>query len=86
MLELYEHFEQVFEYIKRRMNALKEIFDSSDQFSSILEEIQNRITKNEKKYRLLLGKYESVIKTFEEFEKILEDIKNFDKEIKDILI
>jgi len=83
---LYEHFEQVFEYIKRRMGALKEIFDSSDQFVSILDEIQSRITKNEKKYKLLLDKYENVLKTFEEFEKILNDIKLLDNELKGILI
>lgn len=83
---MYEHFEQVFEYIKRRMGALKEIFDSSDQFVSILDEIQSRITKNEKKYKLLLDKYENVLKTFEEFEKILNDIKLLDNELKGILI
>ena len=68
------------------MGALKEIFDSSDQFVSILDEIQSRITKNEKKYKLLLDKYENVLKTFEEFEKILNDIKLLDNELKGILI
>lgn len=68
------------------MGALKEIFDSSDQFSSILEEIEKRNQNNVKRYNALLGKYQDVLKTFEDFEKILDDIRVLDNEMKDILI
>jgi hypothetical protein len=82
ILELYEHFDQVFDYIKNRMKAIKEIYDQSDQFTNLLETLNQRIKDNEKRFNGLIAKYETVLKQFESFSEVLKEVEEIDNIIK----
>ena len=86
ILEIYEHFDQIFDYIKKRIKAIKEIFDSSDQFNNLLENLKVQITKNEENLLKLYNKYSDTLSTFSEFETILKEIDLLDNEFKNLLI
>ncbi len=86
ILELYEQFDNVFDYIKKRLKAIKEIYDNSDQFSNMLQNLTNAIEKNEQKFQDLLKQYDDTLKAFEDFDVVLKDISEVDKEFKKILV
>lgn len=86
ILEIYEHFDQIFEYIKKRIKAIKEIFDSSDQFNNLLENLKVQISKNEESLQKLYNKYSETLGYFGEFEGVLKEIDALDNEFKQLLI
>lgn len=86
ILELYEHFDNVFDYIKRRLKAVKEIYDSSDQFNSLLDNLSKSLTRNEEKFQNLLKQYEETLKSFDQLEVVLKDLTVIDDQIKTKLI
>lgn len=79
ILEMYEHFDQVFDYIKKRIKAIKEIYDNSDQFSNLLTSLTTALARNEEKFRKLISQYEDTLKSFEEFEVVLKEMEEIDK-------
>jgi hypothetical protein len=86
ILEMYEHFDQVFDYIKKRIKAIKEIYDNSDQFNNLLANLTAALAKNEEKFQKLLVEYEGTLKAFEDFEGVLKELGEIDEVIKQKLI
>jgi DNA repair ATPase RecN len=82
ILELYEHFDQVFDYIKNRIIAIKEIAEKSDQFNNLLEALNQKIKANQDRFNNLLNKYDKVLKEFESFNIVFKEIEEIDKIIK----
>ncbi len=76
---MYEHFDQVFDYIKKRIKAIKEIYDNSDQFTNLLASLTAALNRNEEKFQKLILLYEQTLKSFEEFEGVLKDMEEIDK-------
>lgn len=83
---MYETFDNLFDYIKRRIKAIKEIFDNSDQFNTLLESLQSKIKQNEKSLTELYSKYNDTLKIFTEFEAVLKEINSLDNDFKNLLI
>jgi hypothetical protein len=79
ILELFEHFDQAFDYIKKRMKAIKEIYDSSDQFNSLLEQTTKLLLQNEEKFNKLLKQYEETLAVFEGFNEVLHELAEIEK-------
>jgi len=86
VLELHEEFELVMDYMKKRLRAIKLIYDNSDQFQINMTDIQNKIKSNQQKFHKLIEKYEETIKNFEEFDSILKEISEIDKILAGTLI
>lgn len=86
VLELYEHFEQVFDYIKKRLKAIKEIYDNSDQFANMLNNLTNLITKNEERFQNLIKNYDETLQMFTEFDNVFKEITEIDETFKKILV
>jgi hypothetical protein len=86
ILEMYEHFDQVFDYIKKRIKAIKEIYDNSDQFNNLLASLTAALAKNEEKFQKLISQYDQTLKSFEEFEGVLKEMEEIDKLIQQKLI
>jgi len=86
VLELQEEFELVMNYMKKRLRAIKLIYDNSDQFQINMTNIQNKIKSNKQKFQKLIDKYEETIKNFEEFDSILKEISEIDKDLAETLI
>ena len=86
ILELYEHFDQVFDYIKKRLKAIKEIYDSSDQFTNLLQNLSTALARNEEKFQKLIQQYEDTLKTFEELDGVLKEMQEIDNLFKHNLI
>ena len=86
VLELQEEFELVMDYMKKRLRAIKLIYDNSDQFQINMTDIQNKIKSNQQKFHKLIEKYEETIKNFEEFDSILKEISEIDKILAGTLI
>ena len=86
ILEFCENFDKVFNYIKKRLVAIKEIHDNSDQFDNLLGNLNETVENNQKKFLNLLNQYEDTVKTFEEFQKILNEVKQLDDRMKTLMI
>jgi hypothetical protein len=86
ILEFCENFDKVFDYVKKRLKAIKEIHDNSDQFDSMLNNMNTTVENNEKLFMELLNQYEETLKTFEEFQKILKELKELDDRMKFLMI
>jgi hypothetical protein len=86
ILEFCENFDKVFDYIKKRLVAIKEIHDNSDQFDNMLMNLNETVEINEKSFINLLNQYEDTVKTFEEFQKILDEVKQLDERMNILMI
>ena len=86
MLELYESFESVFEYIKRRLKAIKAIHENSDKFSSNIKILNNKLEKNEKEFKVLGEKYNSTLTEFSKIEEIVKEVNSIQEKINKMLI
>ena len=86
MLELYESFESVFEYIKRRLKAIKAIHENSDKFSSNVKMLNNKIENNEKNFKVLGEKYSQTLEEFSKIEEIVKEVNTIEDKINKMLI
>lgn len=86
ILELSEQFDQIFEYFKKRLKAIKDIYDTSSQFDNLMSSLSSSLNKNEEKFRNILLQYEETLKSFEDLDKVMKDLAEIDKIIKDNLI
>ena len=86
MLELYESFENVFEYIKKRLKAIKAIHENSDKFSTNVKILKNKIERNEKEFKVLGEKYNSTLNEFSKIEEIVKEVKSIEEKINKMLI
>jgi len=86
VLELQEEFEAVMEHMRKRLKAIKLIYDNSDLFQLNITNIQNKIKNNQEKFSMLIVQYEETIKNFEEFDSILKEISEIDISLAGVLI
>jgi transposase-like protein len=78
ILEVYENFDQVFDYIKNRLKAISDVYEQSGQFSNLLETLSQKIKENENRFNSLIRKYENVLKEFESFHEVFKEIEEID--------
>lgn len=81
-LELCENFDQIFEYLRKRLIAIKSIHEQSDQFSTLVSNFENSMKLTEQKYTNLLKVYDETTKALEEYQIILNDFNKLEGEIK----
>ena len=86
MLELYESFETVFEYIKKRLKAIKAIHENSDKFSSNVKILNSKIESNEKNFKVLGEKYSQTLEEFSKIEDIVKEVNTIEDKINKMLI
>lgn len=82
ILELYETFDQVFEYITRRFKAIKQIHENSDQFNTLIQNLNDNLIKVDDKYSDLKKEYEGVLNEFEKYQEELKRMEVLEDKIK----
>lgn len=86
MLELYESFETVFEYIKKRLKAIKVIHENSDKFNDNVKELNEKIKKNEEKFKELGDKYKETLNEFSKIEEVIKELNTIESTLSKLLI
>ena len=86
MLELYESFETVFEYIKKRLKAIKVIHENSDKFNDNVKELNEKIKKNEEKFKELGDKYKETLNEFSKIEEVIKELNTIESNLSKLLI
>lgn len=86
MLELYESFETVFEYIKKRLKAIKVIHENSDKFNDNVKELNEKIQKNEEKFKELGDKYKDTLNEFSKIEEVIKELNTIESSLSKLLI
>ena len=75
-------FEDVISYLKKRINAIKNVILNSEQFDYEVKELNELIQKNEANYEIMKFKYFQTLEYFSNLEEILKEINNLDIMIK----
>ena len=85
LLEQCENFDIMFDYIKKRLIAIKSIHEQSDKYAGLLDSLTKTIESTEQKYKELLNLYDETLKNLEEFETIMQEMNVLDNEMKELL-
>ena len=75
-------FEDVISYLKKRINAVKNIIINSEQFDFEIKQLNDLIKQNEGNYEILKFKYLQTLECFSNLDDILKQINNLDVIIK----
>ena len=75
-------FEDVISYLKKRINAIKNIILNSEQFDFEIKELNELVKKNEDNFQNLKSKYLLTLESFSNLEHILKEINNLDVIVK----
>ena len=75
-------FEDVISYLKKRINAIKNVILNSEQFDYEVKELNELIQKNESNYEIMKFKYFQTLECFSNLEEILKEVNNLDIMIK----
>ena len=86
MLGLYEQYETIFEYIKKRLKAIKIIHESSDTFNENLDFLKEQMAENEKSFETLGKNYGETFEEFKNLEDVLEKVKGIDARVSKMLM
>ena len=86
MLEMSDSFENVIEYLKKRLKAIKVIHEDSDKFSYNVNKLKSQLDKNEITMKELGMCYDETMNAFGEIEKIYQDIQSIDSKLNKYLI
>ena len=86
MLEMSDSFENVIEYLKKRLKAIKVIHEDSDKFSYNVNKLKSQLDKNELTMKELGMCYDETMNAFGEIEKIYQDIQSIDSKLNKYLI
>ena len=84
--EVYENYDEVMKYIKKRLLAILDIHEKSTNFNTDLEFLQKIIDENEKQFGVLGKKYNETFEEIDGLEKILKELKNLDKYFEQLLV
>jgi hypothetical protein len=68
------------------LKSIKEIYDNSDKFNDMLNNLTNAINQNEERLQNLLQQYEDTLKSFEEFDGVIKELNEIDNIFNKILI
>ena len=86
MLEMNDSFENVIEYLKQRLKAIKVIHEDSDKYSQNVSKLKSQLDINEGKMKELGKCYEETMNAFGEIEKIYQEIQSIDSKLNKYLI
>lgn len=78
VLQMKQQFADVVSYIRKRINSIKKIIFTSEQFNSDVKELNELIKKNEVNFGLLKYKYLQTLESFSGMEEIVKSLNNLD--------
>ena len=84
--EVYENYDEVMLYIKKRLLAILDMHEKSTDFNNDLEFLKKIIEENEKQFNILGKQYSETFEELAELENILKELKNLDKYFEQLLI
>ena len=86
LFEFYEKYDNIFEYLKKRLLAIQEIHNESDKFNDNIKLLKEKIQNNEKEINELVENYKNIFKEFEKIENIIISLNLIEKQISDKLL
>ena len=84
--EVYENYDEVMLYIKKRLLAILDMHEKSTDFNNDLEFLKKIIEENEKQFNILGKKYAETFDELAGLENILKELRNLDKYITQLLV
>lgn len=81
-IELYESFDDVFDYLKKRLKAVITFYQESDKFKDNCELLNKQILRNENSLEVIGKKFTSTIEEFNKLELLLKDLNEIENVIK----
>ena len=84
--EVYENYDEVMKYIKKRLLAILDMHEKSTNFNTDIEFLQKIIDENEKQFNVLGKKYNETFDEIDGLENILKELKNLDKYFEQLLV
>ena len=86
LFEFYEKYDNIFEYLKKRLLAIQDIYNESDKFNDNIKLLKEKIQKNEKEINELVENYKNIFKEFEKIENIIISLNLIEKQISNKLL
>ena len=86
LFEFYEKYDNIFEYLKKRLLAIQEIHNESDKFNDNIKLLKEKIQTNEKEINELFESYKNIFKEFEKIENIIISLNLIEKQISNKLL
>ena len=86
LFEFYEKYDNIFEYLKKRLLAIQDIYNESDKFNDNIKLLKEKIQTNEKEINELVESYKNIFKEFEKIENIIISLNIIEKQISDKLL
>ena len=86
LFEFYEKYDNIFEYLKKRLLAIQDIHNESDKFNDNIKLLKEKIQTNEKEINELVESYKNIFKEFEKIENIIISLNIIEKQISDKLL
>ena len=86
LFEFYEKYDNIFEYLKKRLLAIQDIHNESDKFNDNIKLLKEKIQNNEKEINELVENYKNIFKEFEKIENIIISLNLIEKQISDKLL
>ena len=84
--EVYENYDEVLLYIKKRLLAILDMHDKSTDFNTDLEFLKKIIEENEKQFDILGKRYSETFEELAGLENILGELKQLDKYFGQLLV
>ena len=84
--EIYENYDEILKYIKKRLMAIVDLHEKSTDFNSDLEFLKKLIEDNEKQFVILGKRYNEAFEELGNLEIILNELKNIDKYFASLLV
>ena len=86
LFEFYEKYDNIFEYLKKRLLAIQDIHNESDKFNDNIKLLKEKIQTNEKEINELFESYKNIFKEFEKIENIIISLNLIEKQISNKLL
>ena len=86
LFEFYEKYDNIFEYLKKRLLAIQDIYNESDKFNDNIKLLKEKIQTNEKEINELVENYKNIFKEFEKIENIIISLNLIEKQISNKLL
>ena len=84
--EVYENYDEIMKYIKKRLMAICDIHEKSTNFNDDLEFLKKLVEDNEKKFAILGKRYNETFEELGGLENILKELKDIDKYFAPLLV
>ena len=84
--EVYENYDEIMKYIKKRLMAICDIHEKSTNFNEDLEFLKKLVEDNEKQFAILGKRYNETFEELGGLENILKELKDIDKYFAPLLV